>query len=340
MLNKYGVDLTEELEEVRTELPCVKLPDEMITPMAGRIMESARQLGYDWQKLEKLMHLDRWTPETKFSFYGLAENDIKWGAKEFIKEAEKNGALIINKAKVKKIIVDNGTAKGVQFKKDGKTHQAFASRIILAAGGIGSPQILRQSGIKTAGYNYFFDPLVTVCGVVDDIKAGNEIPMSTGVHLKDRGYMMTDCSLPPALDCMWAALVLRFDRLFSQKKTLRIMIKVRDELGGKISNSGQIRKRLSKEDKRKLKEGAARAKEILKNAGAKRIFKSRPVAAHPGGTVKIGELLDSDLKTEFNNLYVCDCSVIPEPWGLPPTVSLVCLGKRLAKHLKATMQTI
>jgi choline dehydrogenase-like flavoprotein len=41
----------------------------------------------------------------------------------------------------------------------------------------------------------------------------------------------------------------------------------------------------------------------------------------------------SDLKTEFDNLYVCDCSVIPEAWGLPPTLTIIGLGKRLAKHL-------
>jgi len=50
--------------------------------------------------------------------------------------------------------------------------------------------------------------------------------------------------------------------------------------------------------------------------------------------VKIGEFLDSNLKVKnYENLYVCDCSVIPEPWGLPPALTLVCLGKRLAKHL-------
>ena len=58
------------------------------------------------------------------------------------------------------------------------------------------------------------------------------------------------------------------------------------------------------------------------------------LAAHPGGTVKVGELLDSDLKTkQYDNLYVCDCSVIPKPWGLPPTYTILALGKRLGKYL-------
>ena len=35
----------------------------------------------------------------------------------------------------------------------------------------------------------------------------------------------------------------------------------------------------------------------------------------------------------IGNLYVCDCFVTPEPWGLPPTLTLLSLGKRLAKHI-------
>lgn len=64
----------------------------------------------------------------------------------------------------------------------------------------------------------------------------------------------------------------------------------------------------------------------------------RYIASHPGGTVKIGELLDADLMTEYRNLYVCDASVIPEPWGRPPILTLIALGKRLAKHLTRTVQ--
>jgi choline dehydrogenase-like flavoprotein len=55
--------------------------------------------------------------------------------------------------------------------------------------------------------------------------------------------------------------------------------------------------------------------------------------AHPGGTARIGQVVDENLKTEIENLYVCDTSVIPEPWGLPPVLTCIGLGKRLAKHL-------
>jgi choline dehydrogenase-like flavoprotein len=49
--------------------------------------------------------------------------------------------------------------------------------------------------------------------------------------------------------------------------------------------------------------------------------------------VKIGQIVNSNIKTEFDNLYVCDCSIIPEAWGLPPSSTIIGLGKRLAKYL-------
>ena len=149
----------------------------------------------------------------------------------------------------------------------------------------------------------------------------------------DEGYLMTDMAHSFATTAIFAAGVLRFDKIFSRRNTLQIMVKAKDELGGRLTDSGGIRKILDENETRKLLRGYERAKKILKNAGAKGIFKTGYLAAHPGGTVKVGKVLDSNLKTEYDNLYVCDCSVIPKAWGLPPTSTIIGLGKRLAKHL-------
>ena len=182
--------------------------------------------------------------------------------------------------------------------------------------------------MKEAGYDFFFDPLIGVRGTVNDIEVPlREIPMSAGVHMADEGYMMTDMSHPFQTSAMFASAVFRFDKVLSRPNTLQIMVKAKDELGGRLTDNGGIRKVLDAHEKRKLSRGYERAKKILKNAGAKGIFKTGYLAAHPGGTVKVGELVDSDLKTEYDNLYVCDCSIIPEAWGLPPTSTIICLGK-------------
>ena len=78
------------------------------------------------------------------------------------------------------------------------------------------------------------------------------------------------------------------------------------------------------------------ARRILEAAGARHIFATHHFAAHPGGSVPIGGKaragVDSDLRAAAG-LYVCDASVIPQPWGLPPTLTLLCLGKRLGAML-------
>jgi hypothetical protein len=170
-------------------------------------------------------------------------------------------------------------------------------------------------------------------GSVKDVKGGKEFPMATGLLDKDEGYVMTDLVWPSFLYWLFTSQVFRFDRLAVHKHTLPIMIKVKDKLGGYLTSRGGVRKRLSDSDRKKLNRGYQVAKKILRNAGARNIYKTWYFAAHPGGTSKINDVVDTNLKTEIDNLYVCDCSVIPESWGLPPALTLLSLGKRLVKYL-------
>ena len=342
MLASHGIHIQEEVDEARRELPIAPLKDEMMTPMATRIMESARSLGYNWNKLDKFMYQDRWDPSFAFGYYG-DPHGVKWSARMFVEEAVRDGAVLIDRARVERVLFENGKATGVQFRRKGRDYTVSGRKIVLSAGGIGSPVILRACGVPDVGYDYFFDPLISVCGTVEDLKKQkNEIPMSAGVHMHDQGYMMTDMALPTIVDMIFTAQVFRFHRLLAYPRTLRIMIKARDSLGGRLTDRGGVRKRLAQSDVEKLRDGQRRATEILKNAGAKNVYRTWYLAAHPGGTVKLGEHVDANLRTRFENLHVCDCSVIPEPWGLPPTLPLIGLGKHLARVLageKATGRT-
>lgn len=332
MLKKYKVDITNEILELKEELPIAPLRDELIGPKAKRIMESARELGYPWEKLPKFVFQDKCRPKCDKCNLG-CPYDAKFTARMWAEEAISNGAKAIFNAKVEKVIFEKNRAIGVEYVKNKKREKVFGENIVISAGGIGSPIILRKSGIKGAGFDYFFDPLICVMGVVKDIKGGAEFPMACGHHFEENGYVITDMTVPKMVYQAFTAQVFRFDRLFSHQNTLQIMVKAKDSLGGYLTDREGIRKRLAPDDKKKLMHGYNRAKNILKNAGAKNIYKSWYIAAHPGGTVKIGHLLDENLKTEKDNLYVCDCSVIPEAWGLPPSLTLYALGKRLAKHL-------
>ncbi len=333
---EVGIDLTQEIEDVKKLVPLETLPDSLMGPMAHTISDAATALGLNWQKLDKFIHMDQCRSQCHRCSYG-CPYDAKWSARHPLEAAQKLGALLITQAKVSRVLIENGKAVAVEYNQAGQTKTIYAQQVVLSAGGLGSPRILQNSNIEganfeKAGKDYFVDPVIAVMGSIKGMKSGREVPMAAGLHLPDEGIMLSDLTLPRPLFQAFSAQVGRFDRLFSHQNTLTIMVKIKDELGGKVGPNW-LNKKLSQADKQKLDKGCKVAEDILKQAGASHIYRSHHFAAHPGGTAKIGEVVNADLQTQVEGLYVCDASVIPKPWGLPPSYTLICLGLRLAKHL-------
>ena len=61
---------------------------------------------------------------------------------------------------------------------------------------------------------------------------------------------------------------------------------------------------------------------------------------HPSATVRVGVMLDEDLQTEVNGLYVCDASLFPEALDRPTVLTIIGLSKRLARQLLAQDQFV
>lgn len=121
--------------------------------------------------------------------------------------------------------------------------------------------------------------------------------------------------------------------MFSYRASLSIMVKARDVLSGRLTERGGVATPLTGPDRAALRRGAVEARAILRNAGARAIYAAGHVAVHPGGTAKVGDIVDKNLETEVTGLVACDASVIPIAWGLPPTFTVMSLGRRLGRHL-------
>jgi choline dehydrogenase-like flavoprotein len=326
-----GIDLAPAVRELRAELPLAPLPDKLIGPMAARMMEGARAMSLDWRKLDKMIRPQSCRTGCWRCVYGCPFG-AKWTARDFVDEACAYGAQLADKAKVTRIIVKDGRATGVEVLVDGKPVALEAPLVVLSAGGIGSQRILHRSGLGPRTSPFFSDPVVAVMGSVDDIDGGAEVPMAAGLSLHDEGIALADLTLPKPMYQAFAAQVGRIDRLFAHRQTLSLMVKIRDETGGGIGPRW-VDKTLQDADRARFRRGVELARGILDKAGARHIFKSWHFAAHPGGAVPIGELVDSNLQHATPGLYVCDASVLPGPWGLPPTLTLLALGKRLGAYL-------
>ncbi|MCP4751725.1 MAG: GMC family oxidoreductase, partial [Proteobacteria bacterium] len=159
MMESHGVDLRKEIEELKNELPIRPLADDLMGPMATRMLSSARDLGYDWQKINKFIYQDKCKTDCWRCAYG-CPYDAKWTARNYVEEAVRHGATLVNSTRVRSILTDGNKAIGVKLKRRGLTYRLEAPKIILAAGGIGSAEILKRSGLENVGYDFFVDPLV------------------------------------------------------------------------------------------------------------------------------------------------------------------------------------
>jgi len=339
--DKYGIDLDEEVDALFQEIPIKPLSDELIGPAARAIMEGARSLGLDWKPLDKWIRHDKCKPNCGQCSLGCPEG-AKWTAREYLDDAEQSGAKLLLKTRVDRVLTEGGKAVGVRAKGPEGWFDILADTVILSAGGQGTPPILQRSGVYDAGQGFFADPLWFVTGTRNAQGSFYDIPMTAGVNLSQDGIVMTDLMPPPL---MYGALVAyggprnwgMLPQALKAKKTLSIMIKVRDGLDGRVNLDESFSKPIDYDTWWKLNKGAALAEEILLKAGVKRddLVRTGVLAAHPGGTLRIGDLLDKDCQPQIQNCYCMDTTIIPEPWGLPPTVTVVAMARRLAKHLTA-----
>lgn len=195
MFESRGIDLRQQVRTIRQELPVAPLGDELLGPAARRIMATAQDMDLPWAKLPKIVYQDKCRSDCDKCTMG-CPHGAKWTARMYIDEACAHGAILITGANVRRLLTNNNYVTGVQFSSGG-THQCVSAPIIvLAAGGIGTPLILRASGIAHAGHDFFIDPLVVVAGTVDDLDGGKEFPMAAGLYDPVQGYVISDLVWP------------------------------------------------------------------------------------------------------------------------------------------------
>jgi choline dehydrogenase-like flavoprotein len=327
--DRFGVDLRADADALRAELAPAPLPEDLTGPRAQILATAARSLGHDWRPVPKFVDAEVLRALGPGG-YGAA----RWTARRFLADAATAGAVIRAGARVTGLTVRHNRVEGVELASGHGTELVRAGQVVLAAGALGTPPLLRAAGIEHAGHNWFYDPVVAVNGTLDDLDAGFEPPMCGAVHHEPEGWMLTDLCRPRWLHEALTLSAGRPDRLGAYRRTLSVMVKVRDELSGAVSDRGVGHKPLARMDRDRLRAGEAAARELLRAAGAHSIHLTQRVAVHPGGTARIGDVVDADLATGIDGLHVCDASVLPVAWGVPPTFTILALARRLGRHLK------
>jgi len=332
--NRIGVDLKSEIPEAKKE-SFVREQGLTVGRASQKIMDSANQLGYPMHPMPKFNLKEKCASCGK-CYLGCPYNS-KWTARECLKEiGDRSNFRLVTGVRVENAIISSGKVTGVSAVDGrGKQENFFARKVILSAGGIGTPIILQNSGIE-AGDNLFVDLFNVTYGPTKEFDQSKELTMSVvcGHFHQEEGFVLSPFvdnyySLFFCTDYPHSLNSLRINRLMG------IMTKIADDSIGTVHRDGKISKTPTKSDLRKLKKGSEVAKEILIKCGVKPqdIFFTRPRGAHPGGTAGIGRVVNSRLESKIPNLYVCDASVLPFAPGLPPMLALIALSKWFAKNI-------
>ncbi len=340
--HKYGIDTDDAVKETIEELAIQPLPENLRGKASTRIARAGVALGYDWFAQPKFMNPERCRKyEKNFDCQASCmlgcRCGAKWNAAEWVDEAVARGVRLRKARQVHRVLIENNHVVGVEGTFQGVKFRASADTVILAAGGIGSPIILQNSGLNAAGVGMTMDTTAMVYGTGREKGTGKEPPMTWSWENPDAGYMLSTLTDPWLLYPL-AAVRKGFGpalRWLQWHKMLGVMIKLKDDISGGIYPDGKIRKPMTASDTERLNDAYRVCKKILIEAGAKKssIFMRPFIGTHPSGTVRIGEMLNNNLQTQVKGLYVCDASVFPEALDRPTVLTIIALAKRLATYL-------
>jgi choline dehydrogenase-like flavoprotein len=335
---RYRIDLDEYAEDAARELRVAPLAPELRGVASTRIAEAGLQLGMPWHPQDKFMQPFRHGRFDCGAHCMLGcRCRAKWNAAEYVDDAVAAGCELITGARVDRVRIEDGHARGVVGRIGGRELRVDADRVVIAAGGLGTPVILRNSGFERAGEGITMDTTAMVYGLAKGPGMGNDPPMTWSCPDDENSVLFSTLIDPwlmyplilatkgPAYPMTWH----RWGRTFG------VMIKLKDEVSGRIEPSGRISKGSTDTDARRLQRAEQTAGRILREAGCApdTIFTTPLRGTHPSSTVRIGTMLSHNLETEVSNLYVCDASVFPEALGRPTVLTIIALARRLSDHL-------
>jgi len=335
----FGIDLAAEVLETKKELNIRPVPDHFYQKYPGtrRLVEAAGELGHAMKPQARFIDASLCDPHCDKCLFG-CKRGAKWTARSYVNDAVDDGTRLVTGCDVKEILHVNGKVSGVSAETDDGPLTVFGHRVVLAAGGMGTPEILHRSGIKGAGTHFFTDPMSILMG---EMKEGpgtfREITFTFADESRKGEYVFGNVG---AVNAFVAQLAVKnfsaLPRGAHMKKLTGMFVKLCDEPIGEIRKDGSFHKAFSPKDKALMAQGIETAKAVMVQAGvrADTITVAKGIGGHPGGTAAIGRVVGPDLQTGIENLYICDNSIMPVSGGIPPVLTLIALAKQFARRLR------
>lgn len=320
-LRRIGIQLDEEFEELYRELPITTDHQRYWSPTTRKTFEVMQQMGLDPQPMAKFLRPGQCRLCGHCSIG--CPTRAKWDTRELLE-----GIAVRTGCRVTRIDISDGLAKKVHIEK-GLQHETLeADIIIVAAGGYGTPDVLRASGIPCQP-TLFVDPVLCVAAPMAGARQNRQLLMPF-VSRREK-YILS-----PYMD--WLSFFFNSSWRKPMDGMVSLMIKLADVEQGDV-HGGKMQKVLTPLDHQRLKQGVEECREVLLRMGAREeeVFLGTLNAGHPGGMLPLTAAEATSLHSSSlpDNLYVCDASILPQSLGLPPMLTIMALARRIAKNITA-----
>jgi long-chain-alcohol oxidase len=212
------------------------------------------------------------------------------GVKTWLADAHAGGAKLVVRSRVQKVLVQDGSARGiVGVTAEGKRLTVRSRAVVAACGAIHTPALLKRSGLQNAniGKHLRLHPAGVVFGVFDEelkpwegvmqaLYSDQYRDLHDGYGLKyETAAEHPHLFLPFA---PWRGARAHFALMEAMSSTVPIGVLLRDRDGGevRVGRDGEpvVRYKLSQFDADHLRTGIDGAAQMLEAAGARRVFSS------------------------------------------------------------------
>jgi choline dehydrogenase-like flavoprotein len=355
--------------DVEATIGVAPAPLEVLGRNGELSLKGAEALGWEAAPLRRNAPGCRGACQCAIGCPNNAKNGVHLNA---LPQACEAGARILSGLHVREVLVEDGRAVGVAGRRpDGSEVRISAPLVVVAAGAIPTPPLLRRSGLgrhPRLGRNLSIHPATGVTASFEErVIPWRGVMQSVGIEeLHEReGVLLEATSTPPGMGAVSAPgygthLLSRLERA-ANTATLGAMIA--DAPSGRVFGSRRpiVAYRLAKADERRLEKAVAAMARVMLAAGAKDVElgggapavraeseieaaierldvrRLRLAAFHPSGTAAAGSdparhPVDSDGRLRgVEGVWVADGSILPSCPGVNPQISIMAVAAGVGK---------
>ncbi|HEX3803329.1 MAG TPA: GMC family oxidoreductase [Solirubrobacteraceae bacterium] len=263
---------------------------------------------------------------------------------------------------------DGPIATGVQYlDADGIGQTAHGDVVVVAAGALGTPGILLRSGIRELsghspsssliGRNLGFHVARLVEGLFDEIQDAHAVYPITSHCMKfqrdaDGGFIIEAATVQDPIGfaaalCddrgvpVWGQELVELMRRYRYFTGLLTMVNDENTGTAWLDEAGRDRYAIAFNDREQARIDASLefAKDVMRRAGARRIFQTGMLSTHLQGSCRMGSdpersVVNAHAEShDVRRLFVGDSSVVPRTLSVNPSLTIMALASRLAEYL-------